>query len=334
MITLINKERKAGIENFLKPLQRVGEFKKLQISAFQIDPSSDSTYWDDTEFIDIVRSGNLYKINPSDFELYMFQGQISFLDVNEIPVATVGLPYEHTAKIQTSNQGFWCVIIRDVTKDIVIDNEIIESLFRVHVDNFSVKKHLFTYLFEYTSTFEKGELYGKLKFDAVHIHVRSVTLPNRNAMTIIYLTHEKINQLPENVSNKVKLSLTWFNKTLNARSYDRFLFCWIALEILTMKNESDVKTLKRILGKAYSLDNSQVEPTFGVGKLYGLRSKIVHEGYTPSLSLDFLHYCELLYIDIFNEVMENSQKKLALQHLENKDMNLSDYLKDLFNVIK
>jgi hypothetical protein len=146
---------------------------------------------------------------------------------------------------------------------------------------------------------------------------------------------------PSQEKNRISLSLRWFSMATYDSGIDAFLKYWIALETLAMPDDTNIKPLREILAKASSIETQKIDDSFGIGRIYGLRSDIVHKGLQVTLDIPFLFYMSRLYSDVLFEVlglprMNRAQACLADPKVEglkalltkagiirNKDMSIS-----------
>jgi hypothetical protein len=68
-----------------------------------------------------------------------------------------------------------------------------------------------------------------------------------------------------------------------------------------MDTRNNVGPLKETLARVYGLSAEDGETRFGIGRIYGFRSKIMHEGATPSISGQLLDYLDAVYRDVLFE---------------------------------
>jgi hypothetical protein len=108
---------------------------------------------------------------------------------------------------------------------------------------------------------------------------------------------EKIDRSDSARKQKISLSLHWYIKGVQADGLDSFLSLWIALETLTMTS-TNVSEMNAALGAAYGMDPVSASVEFGAGRLFGLRSRIVHNGIRKRISTDLTDYMECLYADL------------------------------------
>ena len=108
---------------------------------------------------------------------------------------------------------------------------------------------------------------------------------------------------PPQERNRIFLSLRWFSMATYDTGVDAFLKYWIALETLAMPDDTNIMPLREILAKASSMETKQIDRTFGIGRIYGLRSAIVHNGLQTTMDIPFLFYMSRLYSDVLFEIL-------------------------------
>jgi hypothetical protein len=109
--------------------------------------------------------------------------------------------------------------------------------------------------------------------------------------------HSEIEKRDSSQKQKISLSLHWHMKGIQNDGLDSFLSFWIALETLTMTS-TNVSDLNNALAAAYKITKASAAAEFGAGRLFGLRSQIVHNGVRKNISTDLTDYMECLYADL------------------------------------
>lgn len=99
-------------------------------------------------------------------------------------------------------------------------------------------------------------------------------------------------------SERIKLSLRWLDEGKRARGIDSFLKIWFALETLAMPNDTDIHPIREALGSVYQIPAREIDERFRVGRLVGLRSKIVHDGVRPEIKGELLALVTGIYLDV------------------------------------
>ncbi len=82
---------------------------------------------------------------------------------------------------------------------------------------------------------------------------------------------------------------------------DAVLKHWVALETLVMPNTTDLRPVNEVLKRVYGKPMAEIQATFGVGRVFGLRAQIVHHGAIVPIDERLLRYLEALYADLLLE---------------------------------
>jgi len=109
--------------------------------------------------------------------------------------------------------------------------------------------------------------------------------------------------LDEHLQNRVRLSLRWFERANRSTGTDSFLQFWIAIETLAMPDTTNIKALAGTLAGHYRIAQSDAMAKYGIGRLYGLRGRIVHDGERPPLSGALLDLVAAIYVDALNATL-------------------------------
>lgn len=120
-----------------------------------------------------------------------------------------------------------------------------------------------------------------------------------------------IRELPDTERNRIALSLRWFEAATYVSGVDSYLRYWIALETLAMPDTSNIRPIREALARAYDLDPGHVTTRFHVGRLFGLRGLIVHEGRTPSIHSAILDYIGAVYADVLFDCLGLESERRA-----------------------
>jgi len=81
------------------------------------------------------------------------------------------------------------------------------------------------------------------------------------------------------ISTRFSLMAKFFAKSLSySMSEEKFLLLWTILEIYPMKSTSNIKPISEFLTKILDVDVNTIKQKLEIGKLYGLRSSLVHDG--------------------------------------------------------
>ncbi|HLO88395.1 MAG TPA: hypothetical protein VK203_25785 [Nostocaceae cyanobacterium] len=165
-------------------------------------------------------------------------------------------------------------------------------------------------------------------FSPVYINPLYFTPPklsNQQLSEVINI-EKVIYSLPKEQGNRIRLSLRWFESAMRQLGVDSFLSYWIAIETLGMEN-SDIRPINESLAKIYGLSNyKEANDTFGVGRIYSLRGKIVHDGYIIPIHEQLQRYMEALYSDILLEKLGFPSEYKTKTILEEPDFNFQEYV--------
>lgn len=102
--------------------------------------------------------------------------------------------------------------------------------------------------------------------------------------------------LDEEAGARTQLALHWFSQATHDDGLDQFIKLWIALEALAIPN-ANVRPLNELLASAYGLDYQTNTRKFGVGKLQGFRSRILHNGLILPVHSDLTNYTRAIFTD-------------------------------------
>jgi hypothetical protein len=109
---------------------------------------------------------------------------------------------------------------------------------------------------------------------------------------------KQLDEMTPQEKNRIKLSLYWFEQGLRANGLDGFIKHWVAIETLAMPDETNVKPVNEILAKLYKCTLKEASDKFGIGRIQGLRSRILHNGEDLSIHQDLSKYVEAIFFDL------------------------------------
>lgn len=131
---------------------------------------------------------------------------------------------------------------------------------------------------------------------------------------------KSIQQLDEGLRNKIYLALRWIDGAKHEQnSLDEFLKLWFAIETLIMPDTSNIKPIREFLENAYSFNSDTVNSTFNIGKIFNLRSKIVHDGANIGIHSQLIEYLKALIYDYLCYLCKSSFESKALGVINNKE---------------
>ena len=135
-----------------------------------------------------------------------------------------------------------------------------------------------------------------------------------------------ISALPTAEKNRVNLSLRWFESALYDSGVDSFLKQWIALETLAMPDTTNVQPLTTKLASAYGISEADARDKFKVGRLFGLRSRIVHGGQICPIHGMLSKYMEAVFVDALLERLGMPSERRTEAVLADPHFSLTSYL--------
>lgn len=122
----------------------------------------------------------------------------------------------------------------------------------------------------------------------------------------------------------ILLSFDWFNKASNLDFEDQFITLWIALEALIgYDGKNLVSKIHQNLKKIYGKKINDIGNTFQVGRLYGIRKKIFHEGVKFITSRIINEYLSAIYQDLllYNLGLPIEERSIKLKDKAIKHIN-------------
>lgn len=152
--------------------------------------------------------------------------------------------------------------------------------------------------------------------------------PNLQPPALQLLSQSSVNlqALPENVRNRVTLSLRWYSKSL-VQGLDGFLSVWIAIEVLGMPDDTNVKPAVQLLANIYQVNYQTAVNRFQLGKIHGFRSKIVHDGKMFPIHSLLMAYLQAIYVDLLAETLNLPHSRRAEEVLNDPQFDLGKFIK-------
>lgn len=165
----------------------------------------------------------------------------------------------------------------------------------------------------------QGELY-RLPFDVPRPDL------SHDALDRFKRCQDEISALTPGAQQKIRLSLHWHIKGVQSDGLDSFLSLWIALETLTMKS-ANIADINDQLGRLYAVSRSDAAAEFGVGRICGLRSRVVHKGERKTISTDLTDYMECLYADLLLFQVLGERPGRARAFLDSRSLDVAELTK-------
>lgn len=151
-------------------------------------------------------------------------------------------------------------------------------------------------------------------------------IPSASRIALVGELFLKLSMLPTDDQNRIHLALRWYEQAIFDSGVDGFLKFWIAIETLAMPDTSHIRKLEILLGSAYKLDEESVRSTFLIGRIFGLRSRIVHSGNLVSIHSGVLRYLDAVFVDALYAVLGLPIERRALAAVTGVDFDLKTYL--------
>jgi len=125
-----------------------------------------------------------------------------------------------------------------------------------------------------------------------------------------------LSQRDEMLQARVRVALQWFHDALHDDTQDEFIKLWVAVEALAMPDTTNVKPVNEILASSYGITAQDAAKRFGVGKLHGMRSRILHRGEQLAIHGDLTNYVRALFTDVLLAVLGLSAQHRADAYMQ------------------
>ncbi len=108
-----------------------------------------------------------------------------------------------------------------------------------------------------------------------------------------------LRKLPPGRERTIETALRWYGQAIEeGRPEDSFLKLWIAIEALSMPDSTNVRSAIRMLAASYGFREEEARDFFQLGRIQGLRSRILHEGALVEVSPRFIDLVCALFRDL------------------------------------
>ena len=97
---------------------------------------------------------------------------------------------------------------------------------------------------------------------------------------------------------RIALSLRWYEEATRDDGVDVLLKLWFALETLAMPDTTDIRPIRDGLASIYGTSPADAGQRYGISRIFGLRSRIVHEGLRIEVPPLLLAYIRAVYVDL------------------------------------
>jgi hypothetical protein len=138
---------------------------------------------------------------------------------------------------------------------------------------------------------------------------------------------EKIHLLDDETRSRVLLALRWYllaqkhSLEQDESNTDIFVSYWVALEALAMPDTTNIGPVKSILSEIHNVSSQQVGDTFPIGRLFDLRSKILHQGHLLEIRWELLVFMDDLFTDTLLHILGMSATPKTSAYLDGSARN-------------
>ena len=153
--------------------------------------------------------------------------------------------------------------------------------------------------------------------------------PNLNPDYLQFIAdaHALLVDMPETDRNRLSLALRWINAAIRDRRVDAFIKYWLAIETLGMPDDTNIRPISETLARVYNISYAEARDRFLVGRLYGRRSRIVHEEDLTPVDAQVLIYLFAIFMDLLRAELGIQPSYRAGRVLENPDfVRISDLI--------
>lgn len=260
-----------------------------------------------------------------------FYGQMPYIRLSETEPRSTTVPiFSSTVEEVTSQEGSYLLLVLPFD-----DSRPSESEVEIRARTEELVGIL-------TSVFGPNIAYNRLFDNVVRIqnNQRSVfgesfraptTLPvpdiSQERIQIALDAVQNLSELAEDESNRVRLSLRWYSEAQYARGVDLFLKLWFALEALGMSERDNVRSIVESMARAYQLTFDEAKKKFSVGRLFGFRSRIVHQGEIHPIHALLSDFVGALYLDVLFEKLNLPHEGFAARIQNDPEFDLLSFLR-------
>jgi hypothetical protein len=117
--------------------------------------------------------------------------------------------------------------------------------------------------------------------------------------------------VPPASRERLGTALRWLGVGMGREGTDAYLSMWIALEILVMRGATDVRPINEALATHYGITYREACSRFFVGKLFGIRSRIVHYGAVVDVNANVRFLMRALFYDCLHHEVGGKSTAVA-----------------------
>ncbi len=151
---------------------------------------------------------------------------------------------------------------------------------------------------------------------------------SETSVSLLKRSDTEIKKLPERDKNRTYLALRWLQYALyEMDGVSSFIRYWVALETLAMPDTSNIMPMNELLAAAYNITPAQAKQKFMTGRLFDLRSKIVHDGRIVPIHAQLQRYMEALFADLLAATLGMPCEERAAAVISDPTCDLPSYLR-------
>ncbi len=130
---------------------------------------------------------------------------------------------------------------------------------------------------------------------------------NEEGTQLVSEALHRLSALDSATQNRIRLALRWYQRSFGddrlvrdsrEGQVDDFINCWLALETLAMEGTTNIAPIKRMLAEIHGLDAQQAGDVFPIGRIYGLRGDILHDGQIQRLKDGLTRFMTSVFADL------------------------------------
>lgn len=319
----------------------MNEFKETKTSVANIIPQQwfkkpeESSVWMSAFRTLLVDKKQFTGATIHDYDqirILILFGTLDYLDSGQIKVEIDQngmLKFSGQPKMAKTPESAWLVILQPFKIDGVEQNEYnIRTKAGSYASIYTAingRNMAFELVFENTIFIANGNISAAT--DSV-INPHSFPKPDvsKRQLDFIYHVGKQIEKSERNKKRRIEISLHWFNEGMRSKGLDEFIKHWVALETLGMPDTTNVKPLNEAIAKSYGISTSESSTKFGIGKIFGLRSRIIHNGEDLPIHQMLSEYLQCIYVDVLFELLGLKSQKRAIKIIDNPEFDLDKLL--------
>jgi len=275
------------------------------------------------------------EINIGDILAVILYGELTYFELGKM-ILDSSVPDQlslitPTPIQQRSPKSGWLLLITPYVVDGVQrdEPEVKHNIFAAagFLAAFNGRNMIYEQVFHNVLEVQSGRL---TTFSGVIVNSSTYPTPDLSSQRInlIETATSQLSQLPVALKNRVWLSLRWYEASLRSTGVDGFLQAWIALEVLGI-DKADIRPVNEALARIYGITLNEAKQRFDVGRICGIRSRIVHDGELVSISQPISDYVEAIYVDVLYELLGLDTERRAESHINNPASTILQLLKKI-----